>query len=123
MPDKGTPNRRRYLSRLVLRHGPRQVPSWLILDVGEMKPPLKRRMRVAWPSLIFALPFSALATLALTSGELYILPGRSGSGNIIVKATDPSGFKLFLGAYLAMAVMGWLFAFFEFRRGSWFNPI
>ena len=70
-----------------------------------------------------AVPFSALGLLAISTGELLVPRRGFGSSRSILQASDPDGFVLFLGIYFAAAAVGWLFTFYQFRRGSWFNPI
>jgi hypothetical protein len=84
---------------------------------------LERRMRVSWGWLILAALFSTLAILALGTDELLVLRGRIGRMRSILRASDPDGFLFFLIGYVVTAAVGWLFAFYQFRRGSWFNPI
>jgi hypothetical protein len=88
-----------------------------------MKSILQRRLRLGWHWLILAVPFSALVLLAISTGELLVPRRGIGSSRSILQASNPESFALFLGIYFAVAAVGWLFTFYQFRRGSWFNPI
>jgi hypothetical protein len=84
---------------------------------------LQKRMRVSWGWFALASIFSALAIIAVWTDELWILRGHIGHTRSILKAINPDGFSYFLRVYIAIAAVGWLFSFYGFRRGSWFNPI
>ena len=84
---------------------------------------LQRRLRISWGGLAIATLASFFSISALVTGELYIPRGRFGTSQRILKTVDPDGFFTFLIFFLAAALVGWLFTFYQFRRGSWFNPI
>src|SRR5687767_14465850 len=104
-------------------HAARPLRSWLIFDVRQRMKLLQKRMRISWGSFALASIFSALAIIAIWTDELWVLRGRIGHTRSILKATDPDGFCYFLLGYIATAAIGWLFSFYGFRRGSWFNPV
>jgi hypothetical protein len=88
----------------------------------KMRKLLQRRMRIAWGWFFTASFFSAIALESYTRGQIVEL-GRRHLNVPIRESTDPDGFYFFLGTYAVIAAIGWIFSFYQFRRGSWFNPI
>lgn len=73
--------------------------------------------------LVFAVFFGALAALSFASGEAVLLRGHVGSTRRFAKEEDPRGFGVVAGAYAVFTLGGFFLARYQFRRGSWFNPI
>jgi hypothetical protein len=84
---------------------------------------LERRMRVSWGWFIVAVICASLAIFALRTDLIVLLPGRHTHGRVIAKLADPVNYAFVLALYCGATVLGLMFAFYQFRRGSWFNPI
>lgn len=82
----------------------------------------ERRMQLSWPNLIFGSVFAVFAGLSLASGDAFVPRGRIGTARHILKGEDPSMFFWLVAFYAALALSGYFFARFSFRRGSWMNP-
>ncbi len=84
----------------------------------------ERRLRVSKIYLVGAIFYAALVALSLASGSTMVMPGRSHVGRpLIVRAKDPGDFALVVGCYAGFAAVSAFFSKYQFRRGSWFNPI
>jgi hypothetical protein len=84
---------------------------------------LQRRMRVSWGWFVIAAIFSALALRGLATDILIVPPGKSTRGRVIVRQEKPASFNWGFGCFSVFSAVGFTFAFYQFRRGSWFNPI
>lgn len=86
---------------------------------------LQRRMRISWGWLLLAVFFSIPTILSLADGSYTRPKPRLGGDRKppIERSVDPQDYWFRVGIEAAIAGTGWLFAFYQFRRGSWFNPI
>lgn len=82
----------------------------------------ERRMRISWPNVIFGSFFAFLSLGSLLSGDAIVPRGHVGWTRHILKEEDPSMFFSLVLGYAALAIVGYFFARFSFRRGSWMNP-
>jgi hypothetical protein len=83
----------------------------------------ERRLRVSKLYLAAAIFFAALAILSFASGSTMLVGGHSHGRQLILRAKDPASFALVAGGHVAGAVVFAFLSRYQFRRGSWFNPI
>lgn len=87
---------------------------------------LQRRLRISWVWLVGALVFSAISGYSLATDQFTFPKGRFGSGGkrtVIRRDARLADYWTVVGVHGLFAGVGWVFTFYQSRRGSWFNPI
>lgn len=84
---------------------------------------LERRLRVGWFWLAGATFMTFVSLLSIGTGEVIHLSRRGRYAPAILVEEQPERYYEYLGFYAIVAIVAWLFSFYRFRKGSWFNPI
>jgi hypothetical protein len=82
----------------------------------------ERRMRLSKGNAALFLAFAIFPIIALYTGESIIPRGRTGTTRLILLREDPKGFWMVTSYFLIAAFICLFFTFYQFRKGSWFNP-
>lgn len=78
---------------------------------------------MAWGWCALAVWQTCMALASLSTGKLFMVGrGVGRSDPPTLESNNPDKFYFFVGTYAAVAAVAWLFSFYQFRRGSWFNP-
>lgn len=83
----------------------------------------EKRWRISWPYFIFGTVFAAFTTLSIVSGDAAVIARRGDAARHFLREKEPTAFLWVVGLYAALTLIGYFFSRFQFRRGSWFNPI